>query len=102
MASASYLRATEGGVLLTVRLQPRAGRSEIGAPHGDELRVRVTAPAHRGAANEALVRLLAAAFGIARSSVRIVAGGTARAKSVRLAGLAPETLEQRLADALAP
>ena len=86
MPTPSYLRATEGGVLLTVRLQPRAGRSEIGAPHGHELRVRVTAPPHRGAANEALVRLLAYTLRCAPNRVEIVRGAASPQKRIMLHG----------------
>lgn len=86
MPPTSYLRATEEGVLLTVRLQARAGRSEIGAPHGRELRVRVTAPPHRGAANEALVRLLAYTLRCAPHRVEIVRGAASRQKRILLHG----------------
>jgi uncharacterized protein (TIGR00251 family) len=88
-----YLRATEGGVVLTVRLQPGAGRSEIGAAHGEALRVRVTAPPHRGAANEALVRLLAYKLRCAPSRIEIVAGAGAPRKRILLHGFTePEVL----------
>jgi uncharacterized protein (TIGR00251 family) len=86
MSTPSYLRATEGGVLLTVRLQPRAGRSGIGAPHGHELRVRVTAPPQRGAANEALLRLLAYTLRCAPNRVEIVYGAASPHKRIMLHG----------------
>jgi hypothetical protein len=92
----SCLRATEGGVLLTVRLQPRAGRSEIGAPHGRALRVRVTAPPHRGAANEALVRLLAYTLGCAPGRVEIVRGAGARQKTILLHGFSEAEVSRAL------
>lgn len=47
------------GVLLAIKLQPRASKNEIGEPLGPELRVKVTAPPVDAAANEALLRLLA-------------------------------------------
>jgi uncharacterized protein (TIGR00251 family) len=90
MPTACYLRAIEGGVLLTVRLQPRAGRNEIGAPHGDALRVRVTAPPHRGAANEALLRLLAYTLQCAPSRVQLVRGAAASQKRILLHGFTEE------------
>jgi uncharacterized protein (TIGR00251 family) len=85
--AASYLRAAEDGVVLAVRLQPGAGRTEIGAPWGDELRVRVTARPERGAANEALVRLLATRLRCAPNRVEIVRGAGSRQKQVLLRGL---------------
>jgi uncharacterized protein len=92
----SYLRAAEGGILLTVRLQPRAGRSEIGAPHANELRVRVTAPPHRGAANEALVRLLAYTLRCAPSRVEIVHGAGAPRKRILLHGFTEQEVLRSL------
>ena len=48
------------------------------------LRARVGAPAVEGAANNALIRLIAEELGIARSDVRIVAGATSRQKLVMI------------------
>lgn len=56
------------------------------------LRARVTAPAVEGAANNALVRLLADDLGVARRDVRIVAGGASRQKLVVVDGVDPEIL----------
>ena len=41
---ATYLREMSGGTLLSVKLQPRASKNEIGAPLGNELKIKVTAP----------------------------------------------------------
>jgi len=56
------------------------------------LRVRVGAPAVGGAANQALIRLLAEELGIARSDVRIVAGATSRQKLIVVDGTLPEAI----------
>ena len=48
------------------------------------LRARVGAPAVEGAANNALIRLLADELGIARRDVRIVAGASSRQKLVMI------------------
>jgi uncharacterized protein YggU (UPF0235/DUF167 family) len=56
----------------------------------------VAAPPERGRANEALVGLLAAALGVPRSSVRVVAGQTGRAKLVEIETLDPREVERRL------
>ena len=59
------------------------------------LRVRVSAPPVDGAANQALVRLLADELGIARRDVRIVAGEGSRSKVVVLDGVTRERLAVR-------
>ncbi len=82
--------AAPGGISLAVRLTPRGGRDamEGAAEHGGRwvLRARVAAAPVDGAANAALVRLVAGAFGVARSAVRIAKGETARIKTLEIAG----------------
>jgi hypothetical protein len=78
-----------------VRLTPRAGSDRIDGVVDGELRVHVTAPAVEGAANNALVRLLAGELGIAKRDVRIVAGATSRRKLVVVDGLGPDAVIAR-------
>lgn len=66
------------GAKLAVRATPRA-RSE-GIEPGDPLRIRVTAPADEGRANEAVRQLLAKALGIAPSRLTLLRGQTSRDK----------------------
>jgi uncharacterized protein (TIGR00251 family) len=69
-----------------VHVQPRASRDEVVGMHGAALKVRLRAPPVDGAANDALVALLAERLGVPRRAVRIVAGGTSRAKMVEIDG----------------
>lgn len=93
-----YLRRQSDGLLLAVKLQPRAAANEIRGQIGDELRVRVTAPPVDSAANEALLRLLSELIDCPRSAVSIVRGHTSRHKLVHLRGLDPAHVLARLAD----
>lgn len=84
-------------LLLTIRLQPRASRDEIVGPHGDALKIRITAPPVEGQANAHLIRFLAAAFEVSRSQVSLVSGDTARSKQLRVNSprrLPPEAMIQ--------
>jgi uncharacterized protein len=83
-------------VRFAVRVQPRASRSEIAGVHGAALKVRLSAPPVDGAANVALVALLAEALGIPRRDVRIVSGASSRGKVVEVDGASVENI-QRLA-----
>ena len=67
-----------GRVRFRVHVQPRAARSEAVGMHGDALKIRLAAAPVDGAANVALVELLAEALGVARRCVRVVAGETSR------------------------
>lgn len=81
---------------LTVRITPRASRDEVVGERGGVLMVRVTAPPVDGAANEALVRLLAKALGVPRGGVMIASGATSRTKIVEVAGLGLREIRLRL------
>ena len=59
------------------------------------LQVRVAAPAVEGAANTALVRLLADELGLAKRDVRIVAGAKTRQKLVVVEGVGSEAVIAR-------
>jgi hypothetical protein len=85
----STLRVTEreGAVRFSVRVQPRSSRTGVEGVHGDALKVRVNAPPVDGAANEAVVEVLAEALGVPRRAVRIVAGDSSRTKVVEVAGV---------------
>jgi uncharacterized protein (TIGR00251 family) len=95
MPTANFLKATTGGALLSVKLQPRASINEIGEPLGDELRIKVTAPPVDAAANEALIKLLAGKLDCARGRVELVRGHKSRHKIVRLHGFTPEEVLQK-------
>ncbi len=56
------------------------------------LRARVGAPAVEGAANNALIRLIAEELGVAKRDVRIVAGAGSRQKLIVVDGTDPETV----------
>ncbi len=92
MALPHFLRETSDGVLLSVKLQPRASKNEIGAPLGDELKIKVTAPPVDAAANEALVELLAEKLDCAPNRVEIVRGHKSRHKVIKLHGFASEEI----------
>jgi uncharacterized protein YggU (UPF0235/DUF167 family) len=77
---------------LTVRVTPRGGRDEVEGWTRDEknlpvLKLRVAAAAADGAANAAVLALLAKALGRPKSQLSILRGDTARLKQIEVAGL---------------
>ncbi|MFL6374956.1 MAG: DUF167 domain-containing protein [Pyrinomonadaceae bacterium] len=71
---------------LTVRVVPRASKSEIVGLHDGALKVRIAAPPVDGVANAELVKLLAKAFGIAKAGVEIISGESSKTKRIRIIG----------------
>lgn len=84
-------------IRLRLRVSPRASRSEIVGRHGDAWKVRVTAPAEGGKANDAVVELLAATFDVSRARIEIATGHGSRDKSVVIHGVTDADVEARLA-----
>jgi uncharacterized protein (TIGR00251 family) len=82
--------------LLRVRVTTRARRDAIGAMEAGVLAVRLAAPPVEGAANKALVALLAEALGVPRSALRLESGAHSRHKRLRISGLAAEEVARRL------
>ena len=92
----TYVRDSEKMVILRVQVQPRASRDEVVGPHGDGLKIRITAAPVAGAANKLLLKFLAKKLGVARSQMSIASGATSRAKSIAIEGMTAEEVRQRL------
>ena len=80
-------RRDGGDLLLEVRVQPRASRTEFAGVMGSRVRVRLQAPPVDGRANAALVEFLAEAFDVPRARVTIEHGLSGRDKRVRVRGV---------------
>lgn len=83
--------------IIAVKLVPRAHRDEIVGWLDGALKVRVTAPPQDGRANRALEELFAAALGLKKSAVHVVAGRTSARKRVSVEGLEGDEILRRLA-----
>ena len=75
--------------VLPIRVTPRSAKPSIGGWRAgpdarEELEVRVAEAPADGAANDAVIRLLAEALGISRSEVSIISGHTSRHKRVSI------------------
>jgi len=86
--------AAPGGIALAVRLTPKGGRDAIDgietlADGRAVLKVRVRAAPSEGAANEALIRLVAATVSVPPRAVALTAGATSRVKRLTISGHGP-------------
>lgn len=94
-ASPPWYRWVGDNLELRVRVKTRCRDEGIADVTGDALRVRVNAPPVEGKANRRLLTVLAAAFGVAPSRVRLAHGARSRHKRISIERPAriPETLE---------
>ena len=67
-------------------MTPRASRDAFAAGTDEHFTARLAAPPVEGAANAALVPLVAKAFGVPKRAVTLIAGDTARLKRLAIAG----------------
>jgi uncharacterized protein len=98
------IRITErkGGAAFPVKVVPRASRNEIAGVEEGALRVRLTAPPVEGAANQALVKLLAGVLQVPARDVELMTGHGGRHKVIGVTGLSPQEVEARLREYLPP
>ena len=87
----------ERGAALTIRVTPRARRTEVGGVLDDgTVRIRVAAPPVDGKANRALIAFLAKLLGVRKNKVEIVAGEKGLDKIISITGMPAEEAEERL------
>jgi uncharacterized protein (TIGR00251 family) len=79
-----------GGVVLSVRVIPRAAQSSLAGTRDGALLVRLTAPPVEGAANAELIEVIARALGVAKRAVSILSGERGRLKRLRVEGVTKE------------
>ena len=76
-----------GNVIFTVRVIPRASKTEIVGEYDGALKVRLSSPPVDGAANEELIKLFAKRMSVARSDIEILSGQSSKTKQLRITGV---------------
>lgn len=74
------------GIRIAVRVTPRASKNAFLAGTAEHFAARLAAPPVEGAANAALVELVARTFGVAKRDVMLTGGETSRLKRLTVAG----------------
>ena len=92
----SVISPTKDGVLITVRVVPRAGRSGIAGTRDGALLVRLNAAPVDGAANAELIEVIAEVTGVAKRAVSITAGEKSRRKTVHVHGVTVDEVRAKL------
>jgi uncharacterized protein (TIGR00251 family) len=90
------IRQAGADVTLTLRVQPRASRTEIAAFTPEAIRIRLMAPPVDGAANEALIDFLAESLEVPRRSITLRSGHTGRNKVVTIRGISADRVATSL------
>ena len=91
-----YLTENEAGVIIKVQVQTRASRDEVVGPHGEFLKVRITAAPVAGRANKHLLKFLAKKMKIPQGQLSIKSGATSKNKSIAVLGISGDRVRERL------
>lgn len=85
------------GAALTIRVTPRARKTEIGELMTDgTLRIRIQQPPVEGKANEALIEFLADILDVRKNRIEIVAGNRGLDKIVSVLDLSAQEVQRRI------
>jgi hypothetical protein len=87
---------TPDGVLIDVKLIPRAGRTQLAGTRDNAVLIRLAAAPVDGAANAELVAFLSDLFDIPKRDIALIAGEKSRSKRVLLRGVASNAVRARL------
>jgi uncharacterized protein (TIGR00251 family) len=94
------VRPTPTGIRVELRVIPRAPRNVIAGERDGRILIRVTAPPVDRAANDAVIALLAEVLHVPKRAIRIVAGETARNKSIEIDGVGTGALSHAMQQAV--
>lgn len=90
------IEGTSTGVVIAVRVMPRAGRSGIAGVRDNAILIRLASAPVDGAANAELIEVVADALGVTKRAVTIVSGERSRHKRVRVDGISEADAASRL------
>jgi len=87
-----------GGVRFAIKVVPGASRDRIVGELGDAVKIAVSKPPQDGAANKAVIKLMASALAVSEANVIIIRGHSNPRKEIAITGIALEEVRRRLAD----
>jgi uncharacterized protein len=90
------VKESKNGLTFDIQVTPRASRAGIAGQQDEALKVKVTALPVEGAANEAVIKLLAKELGLKKGQVGILAGQKSRRKTIIIKEITKAELEKRI------
>ncbi|MEQ1921850.1 MAG: DUF167 family protein [Pyrinomonadaceae bacterium] len=84
----------DSSIIFSIRVVPRASRTEIVGIHDETLKIRIASPPVDGAANAEIIRFLAKTFGVSKRDVFILSGETSKNKRIKIENLSLSKFEE--------
>ena len=70
--------------ILKIKVIPNSKVEKIVSQEGNNLKIKLQAPAHEGKANQALIKFLSQHFKVPKSKIRLLSGEKSREKTIQL------------------
>ncbi len=86
------IREVEGGIVVSVKVQPNASKDRVVGEHADQIKIAVTVAPEKGKANKAVIKVLSKWLGVKSSDIQIISGENSRDKKVFIRNITPENL----------
>lgn len=86
----------DSSIIFSIRVVPRASRTEIVGIHDETLKIRIASPPVDGAANAEIIRFLAKTFGVSKRDVFILSGETSKNKRIKIENLSKSSFEEKI------
>jgi uncharacterized protein (TIGR00251 family) len=90
------IREIDGGAIFTAKIVPSSSQTRVCGLLDGILKIKVSAPAEKGKANQCLIGFLSKQLGIKKSAVSIISGPTNPVKQIQVLGISGQTLLERL------
>jgi uncharacterized protein (TIGR00251 family) len=84
------------GVVLDIKVIPRAGRTRLAGTREGALLIRLAAAPVDGAANAELIAFLSRLLDIPKRQITLVSGDKSRQKRVKISGMTADVVQRRL------
>jgi len=92
----SFITENSKGIILTLKILPNAKKNSIESYSNDYLKIKISAPPRDSKANQELLKFLSKTFNISKSKISIIKGEKSRNKTIEIAGIDKETIENEL------
>ena len=96
MNDVNFLKKTDDGVVLVVKLTPNASKNEIQGYCQDYVKIRVSAPPNENKANKKLLDFIRDWLSLSKSSVELVSGDKSRDKKILIKKIQYDELVQKI------
>ena len=90
------IEKVDGGVVFIAKVVPGSSETTVSGLLDGMIKIRVSAAAEKGKANQCLVDFLAKKLGLRRAEISVIRGRSSPVKAVQVLGISAEVLEEKL------